>query len=206
MEMFSRVLSLTAEHIMLAYGSLLASIVLGIPLGIVCLYNKKIASFIITIANLIEAIPSFAVVALAVPLLGIGFRPAILAILFRALLPIIKNTYIGLANVDSSLIDAAKGLGLTNFQILVNIRFPHAYGSMFAGIKFAAILTNGIAVLTAIIGSGGLGNIIFEGLASFNIRKILYGVIPVMVIAVATEFLLSYTEKKLTPSVLSSHA
>ncbi len=202
MEIISKILELTLEHLTLAYGSLAISIILGIPLAVASPYSKKLSSVIITVANLIEAIPSFAVVALVVPLLGIGFRPAILAILFRALLPIIKNTYIGLSNVDGTLIDSAEGIGLTKWQILTNIRFPHAYPPMFAGIKFAAILTNGIAVLTAIIGSDGLIKLIFEGLASFNIKKILYGVIPVMVIAIATDFLLSYTEKKITPKAL----
>ncbi len=202
MEIVKNILELTLEHLSLAYGALILSIAIGIPLAIASLYNRKLASVIITIANLIEAIPSFAVVALVVPLLGIGFRPAILAILFRALLPIIKNTYIGLSNVDNALIDAAKGIGMTNWQILINIRFPHAYPPMFAGIKFAAILSNGIAVLTAIIGSGGLGKLIFEGLASFNIKKIFYGVIPVMVIAIATDYLLTFTEKRITPEVL----
>ncbi|MDZ7839002.1 MAG: ABC transporter permease [Actinomycetota bacterium] len=206
MEMLSKVLSLTSEHLLLAYGSLAVSIIVGIPLAVASLYNRKLSAVIMTLANLVEAIPSFAVVALVVPLMGIGFKPAIVAIMFRALLPIIKNTYIGLKSVDDFYIDAGKGIGLTRFQILRHLRFPHAYAPMFAGIKFAAILTNGIAVLTAIIGSGGLGKLIFEGLASFNLRKIFYGIIPVMVIAVATELLLTFTEKKVTPPVLRKQA
>ncbi len=154
------------------------------------------------IANLVEAIPSFAVVAIVVPLMGIGFRPAIIAIMIRALLPIIKNTYIGLKNVDPSLIASATGIGLTKWQILIKIRFPHAFSPMISGIKFAAILTNGIAVLTAIIGSGGLGSLIFEGLASFNTQKIFLGVLPVMVIAIITDVLLTFAEKKLVPVTL----
>ncbi|MDD3777320.1 MAG: ABC transporter permease [Actinomycetota bacterium] len=206
MEMFSKILTLTAEHLALAYGSLAISILAGIALAVASLYNRKLAVVIITLANLVEAIPSFAVVALVVPLMGIGFRPAIVAILFRALLPIIKNTYIGLKNVDAAYLEAAKGIGLTNFQILKVIRFPHAYPPMFAGIKFAAILTNGIAVLTAIIGSGGLGKLVFEGLASFNVKKIIYGIIPVMLISLATEVILTLAEKKITPAALRKQA
>lgn len=202
MEIISKVLEATGEHILLAYGSLLISIIAGIILAVLSLYLKKLAPVILVAANLVEAIPSFAVVAMVVPLMGIGFKPAIIAIIIRALLPIIKNTYIGLDQVDQFLIDSARGIGLTKWQILIKIRFPHAYSPMFSGIKFAAILTNGIAILTAIIGSGGLGSLVFEGLASFNIKKILWGVIPAMAIAIATDILLSLAERKLTPEPL----
>ncbi len=202
MELFKTILESTLEHIGLAYGSLALSIILAIPLAVLALYNKKIAPFIMAFANLVEAVPSFAVVAIVVPLMGIGFKPAIIAIMIRALLPVIKNTYIGLKDVDPSLIDSARGMGLTNWQILLKVRLPHSYSPMFSGLKFAAILTNGIAVLTAIIGSGGLGSLIFEGLASFNTQKILLGVIPVMLIAIITDILLTLAEKKLTPITL----
>ncbi len=202
MELVKTILESTGEHIGLAYGALALSIAIALPLAVLSLYARRLAPIILAIANLVEAIPSFAVVAIVVPLMGIGFRPAIIAIMIRALLPVIKNTYIGLNNVDPSLIDSAMGIGLTRWQILIKIRFPHAYSSIFSGIKFAAILTNGIAVLTAIIGSGGLGGLIFEGLASFNTRKIFLGVVPVMVIAIITDVLLTFAEKKLTPITL----
>jgi osmoprotectant transport system permease protein len=147
----------------------------------------------------VQAVPSFAVVALVVPLLGIGFRPAVLAIVIRALLPIIKNTYIGLNSVDSATIESANGIGLTEWQTIRNIRFPNAYPAMFAGIKFAAILANSIAVLTAIIGSGGLGTLIFEGLAQNNIDKIAAGAIPAIMLAIAIDISFTVGEKKLTP-------
>lgn len=202
MELVKTILESTLEHIGLAYGSLAISIILAIPLAVLALYIKRLAPLIMAIANLVEAVPSFAVVAIVVPLMGIGFKPAIIAIMIRALLPVIKNTYIGLNDVDPSLIDSARGMGLTNWQILIKVRFPHSYAPMFSGIKFAAILTNGIAVLTAIIGSGGLGSLVFEGLASFNTPKILLGVIPVMLIAIIADILLTLAENKLTPAAL----
>jgi osmoprotectant transport system permease protein len=198
-----RLLSLLIDpldnHLVLLIGSLVLGILASIPLALLCLYNRKIAVIIITFANFVQAIPSFAIVALVVPLLGIGFTPAIFAIFLRSLLPIIKNTYIGLKEVDTSLIEFAQGIGLTPWQILRFIRLPNAYPAIFAGIKFAAILANSIAILTAIIGSGGYGEIVFSGLSQYNINRLLLGVIPVILIAIFIEFFFSYLERKITP-------
>ncbi len=193
------VVTATGEHIILTYVALAVSVILAIPLAIVSVYSKRLTTVIMAFANLVEAVPSFAVVAMVVPLLGIGFTPAVIAIVLRALLPIIKNTYIGLTSVDSSTVDSAKGIGLTDWQIVRHIRLPNSYPAMFAGIKFAAILANGIAILTAIIGSGGLGSLVFEGLASFNTNKILAGALPAVVIAIFIDVSFTATEKKLTP-------
>lgn len=189
----------TFQHLILTYASLIASIIIGIPLAILSIYSEKISSSIIVLANLVQAIPSFAVVAIVVPLLGIGFTPAIIAIMLRALLPIVKNTYIGLSDIDKSLIDAAEGIGLTRWQIIKKIRLPNSYPSMFAGIKFAAILANSVAVITAIIGSGGLGTLVFLGLASLNTRVILAGSLPAIGIAIFIDLSFSIIEKKISP-------
>jgi len=185
------------EHLVLTYGALAVSMIVAIPLAIASVYSKKLASAVMFFANLVQAVPSFAVVAMVVPLLGIGFVPAVFAIMLRALLPIIKNTYIGMMSIDESIIDAARGIGLTDFQIIRHIRIPNAYPAMFAGIKFAAILANSIAILTAIIGSGGLGRIVFEGLASFNTEKILAGAIPAILIAISIDISFSYIERRI---------
>lgn len=140
--------------------------------------------------------------AVVVPLISIGFTPAVIAIMLRVLLPIIKNTYIGLFNVDPALLDSAKGIGLTEFQVLRYVRLPHAYPAIFAGIKFAAILANSIAVLTALIGGGSLGSMIFEGLTNFNAVKILAGTLPVIAIAFFFDFSFSGLERRLTPEYL----
>jgi len=190
----------TVEHLVLTYGSLFISALIALPLAVLCIYDKRLANVIITIANLLQAIPSFAVVAIVVPLMGIGFEPAIVAILLRALLPIIKNTYIGMAEVDSSIIDSAKGIGLTQWQIIKKIRIPNAYPAIFAGLKFAAILANSIAILTAIIGSGGLGTIIFAGLSNLNTDKILAGSLPTIGIAIFIDVSFSIVERLISPS------
>ncbi|MHC1757367.1 MAG: ABC transporter permease [Methanosarcina sp.] len=198
----AEILEATLEHLFLAYTALLIGTLVSIPLILLSLYNAKLASLIMRFSNLVQAVPSFAVVAVVVPLIGIGFIPAVIAITLRVLLPIIKNTYIGLFNVDPALLDSAKGVGLTEFQIIRYVRLPNAYPAIFAGIKFAAILANSIAVLTALIGGGGLGSMIFEGLTNFNTTKILAGTLPVIGIALFLDFSFSRIEHWLTPEYL----
>jgi len=144
-----------------------------------------------------QAIPSLATIAFVIPFLGIGFTPAIIVIVLRALLPIIKNTYIGLSTVDESIIDSARGMGMSGWEIIRHIRIPNAYPAIFAGIKFASIMANSVAILTAYIGTGGFGSIVRSGFSNFNTPKIVAGVLPVMGIAIATDILLSWLEKKL---------
>ncbi|MFY1113075.1 MAG: ABC transporter permease [Methanosarcinaceae archaeon] len=202
----AEILEATLEHLFLAYTALLAGIIVAVPLVLLSLYSERLASMVMRFSNLVQAVPSFAVVAVVVPLIGIGFTPAVIAIMLRVLLPIIKNTYIGLFNVDPALIDSAKGIGLTEFQIIRNVRLPNAYPAIFAGLKFAAILANSIAVLTALIGGGGLGSMIFEGLTNFNTTKILAGTLPVIAIALFLDFSFSVLERRLTPKYLENDA
>jgi osmoprotectant transport system permease protein len=190
-------LEVILEQLTLVFTSLFIDICIAFPLVILSVYYKRVSYLVLTIVNMAQAIPSFALVAIIVPLAGIGFMPGIIAIVLGSILPIIKNMYIGLAKTDPTLIDSGKGMGLTDIQIVRYIRLPLAYPAIFAGLKFSAIIANGIAVLTAIIGSGGLGRIIFEGLASFNISKTLSGAIPAILIALSLDLLFSFAEKKL---------
>jgi osmoprotectant transport system permease protein len=184
------------DHLLLAGGAFFISILIAFPLAIICIYNKKLAFVIINLANLFQAVPSFAVVAIVVPFLGIGFTPAIIAIILRALLPIIKNTYIGLSSIDRNLIEFAHGLGLTDYQILINIRIPNSYPAIFAGLKFSFILANGIAIITAFIGSGGYGDVIFMNINRNLIAVFIY-IIPVVLIAILFDIFLTKLEKRL---------
>ena len=195
---YAIILNAVGEHLFLAYSALLVSIVIAVPLAIISLYNRYLASLLLVFANLIQAIPSFAVVAIVVPLLGIGFKPAIFAIILRIILPLFKNTFTGLRDVDFIYIDSARGIGLNQMEILRYIRFPHAFPAIFAGIKFAAVIANSVAILTSLIGAGGLGELIFEGLTNFNIPKVLTGAIPAMIIAILLDVSFSLIEKRIT--------
>ena len=192
------ILNATVEHLFLAYSALLISIIIAIPLAILSLYNRYLASVLLVFANLIQAIPSFAVVAIVVPLLGIGFRPAIFAIILRIILPLFKNAYTGLRDIDFIYIDSARGIGLNQIEILRYIRFPNAYPAIFAGVKFAAVIANSVAILTSLIGAGGLGELIFEGLTNFHIPRVLTGAIPAMIIAILLDLSFSLIEKRIS--------
>ena len=185
------------EQLSLVFTSLIIDICIAFPLAILSVFYKRFSYFVLTITNMAQAIPSFALVAIIVPLAGIGFLPGIVAIVLGSILPIIKNMYIGLTKTNPALIDSGRGMGLTDLQLVRYIRLPLAYPAIFAGLKFSAIIANGIAVLTAIIGSGGLGRIIFEGLASFNVNKTLSGAIPAILIALSLDLIFSIAEKKL---------
>jgi ABC-type proline/glycine betaine transport systems, permease component len=187
------------QHIVLAYTALFVSIALGIPLAILALYSRTLQKIVMTLANLMQAVPTLAVVAIVVPLIGIGFWPAIVAIILRALLPIIKNTWIGLSSVDPVLIASAEGIGLSEWDIIRYVRLPNAYPAIFAGVKFAAILANSVAILTAMIGSGGLGSLVFEGLAGVNMMKMLSGALPAIGIALFLDASFSWMERRLQP-------
>lgn len=185
------------QQLTLVFTALSIGISIATPLAILSVFYRRFSYFVLTTINMAQSIPSFALVALIVPLVGIGVLPAIVAIVVGSIVPIVKNMYVGLSKTDVALIDTGKGIGLTDLQIMRHIRLPLAYPAIFAGLKFSAIIANGIAVLTAIIGSGGLGRIIFEGLASFNINKTLSGAIPAILIALTLDMIFSITEKKL---------
>ncbi|NYT13051.1 MAG: ABC transporter permease [Candidatus Methanofastidiosa archaeon] len=185
------------QQLTLVFTALSIGICIATPLAILSVFYRRVSYFVLTTINMAQSIPSFALVALIVPLVGIGVLPAIVAIVVGSIVPIVKNMYVGLSKTDVALIDTGKGIGLTDLQIMRHIRLPLAYPAIFAGLKFSAIIANGIAVLTAIIGSGGLGRIIFEGLASFNINKTLSGAIPAILIALTLDMIFSITEKKL---------
>lgn len=185
------------QHLTLVFTSLVIGICLATPLAILSVLYKRVSYVVLTTTNMAQSIPSFALVAIIVPLVGIGFVPGIVAIVLGSIVPIVKNMYVGLSKTDIALVDTGKGIGLTDLQIIRYVRLPLAYPAIFAGLKFSAIIANGIAVLTAIIGSGGLGRILFEGLASFNINKTLSGAIPAILIALSLDMIFSIAEKKL---------
>ncbi|WP_181505172.1 ABC transporter permease [Methanococcus maripaludis] len=191
-------LGATIQHLELVVTSLIFSIFFGIFFGVISIYYESFSKPIITIANIMYSIPALVIISLIVPILGLGYFPAFFIIFFGSFLPIVKNTHIGLKNINNGLIDAAEGMGLTKWQIIKYIRFPNAYPSIFAGIKFSSILINGMAIITALIGSGGLGRVIFEGLTSFNSKKIFLGTIPAVFIAIFLELFFNQLEKKFT--------
>ncbi len=183
------------EHLWLTFVSLALAIIISVPTGILLSRNQKLAKPVLGFVNVIQTIPSIALLGFMIPLLGIGEIPAIVALFLYALLPIIRNTYIGLDEVNQDVKEAASGMGMTPWQSLRIVEIPLALPTIFAGIRTATVINIGVATLAALIGAGGLGEFIFRGIALNNMYMVLAGAIPAAMLAVTFDFLLGLVQK-----------
>ena len=188
----------TVEHIGLTAASLAIAILVGVSVGVLLTRYPRVSNQVIGAAGTIQTIPSVALLGFLLPLLGIGVVPAIVALFLYALLPIIRNTYTGIAEVDSSVKEAARGMGMSEVQILSQVELPLAIPVIFAGIRTAAVTTVGVATLCALIASGGLGEFIFRGIALNNVDMLLAGAIPAATLALLLDGLLGILQQKVT--------
>ena len=196
------VATLTLEHLWIVGISTVLAVVVGIPLGVLITRKRSLHKPVIAIANVIQTIPSLALFGFLLPAPWIGERAerlAILALTLYALLPLIRNTYVGITSVDRSIVDAARGMGLTDWQLLYKVELPLAASVILAGIRVALVISIGLATIAAAIGAGGLGELIFRGLAMVNNSVILAGAIPAAVMALLADSLLGWLEKRFTP-------
>ena len=188
------------EHLQLVGMSMLLAIACGVPLGVLVSRRPALRKLIIGSANIAETIPSLALFGFLLPAPWIGARAdrlAITALALYALLPIIRNTYAGITGVDPAVREAARGMGMTDRQLLFQVELPLASGVILAGIRVATVLTVGIATIAAAIGAGGLGEFIFRGLAMVDNRVILAGAIPAALMALSADVLLGLVERRL---------
>jgi osmoprotectant transport system permease protein len=197
----TEVLELTAEHLWLVGASIALAVLIGIPLGILItrwpLLNKPVLGG----ANIIQTIPSLALFGFLLPAPWIGARAdrlAILALTLYALLPLIRNTYTGIKGVDRAVVEAGRGMGMTDRQLLWQVELPLALGVIIAGVRVAAVISIGLATIAAAIGAGGLGEYIFRGLAMVNNQVILAGAIPAAALAILADVSLGWLEKRLS--------
>lgn len=195
----TQIISLLIEHIELTAISVGLAILIGVPLGILISYVKKLNKPILGITNIIQAVPSMALLGLFIPLLGIGTVPAVTTVVLYSLLPIIKNTYTGISNINPQTIEAAKGIGLTKFQILTKIQIPLALPIIMAGVRISSVTAVGLMTIAAFIGAGGLGYLVFSGIRTVNNNQILAGAIPACLLALVVDFLAGVVEKLVTP-------
>ncbi|HOM89015.1 MAG TPA: ABC transporter permease [Sedimentibacter sp.] len=195
----NNIIRLTIEHLQITGISIITAIVIGVPLGIIVTRYKRLADPILATANIFQTIPSIAFFGILIPFMGIGKETAILVLFLYALLPIIKNTYTGINEVSSSLIDAGRGMGMTNFQILRMVELPQSLAVIMAGVRIATVINIGSATIAAYIGAGGLGELIFKGIQMYRNDMILVGAILAALLAVVADKLLGYVEHKLTP-------
>jgi osmoprotectant transport system permease protein len=199
---WDQVLHLTLEHLWLAGFSTFLAAVVAIPLGILISRKPILSGPVITTANVIQTIPSLALFGFLLTAPWIGERSgrlAILALALYALLPLIRNTYVGIKSVDPAVIEAARGMGMTNSQILWQVELPLSLSVIIAGLRVAIVLSIGVATIAAAIGAGGLGEFIFRGLAMVNNAVILAGAIPAALLAITADASLGWLEKRLSP-------
>jgi osmoprotectant transport system permease protein len=194
-------LSLTLEHLELVVISMLIAIAAAVPAGIFITRNAKWRSWVVGFANVMQTIPSLALLGflIPVPLIGgIGKRTAIVALVLYALLPILRNTLVGILGVDPAVRESAVAMGMTNRQLLWRVEMPLAARTILAGIRVATVTTIGTATIAAAIGGGGLGVFIFRGIASVDNTQILAGAVPAACIALAADGLLGWLERRWT--------
>jgi osmoprotectant transport system permease protein len=195
MQQWSKLLDQTLAHIGLTFISLFIAVLVGLPLGIYIAKHKKLSGAVLGFAGVLQTIPSIALLGFLIPLLGIGPLPAIAALFLYALLPVIRNTYTGITEVDASVVEAAKAMGMTGRQVLLKIQLPLALPVILAGIRTATVINVGVATLAAYIAAGGLGEFIFGGIALNNTNMILAGAIPAALLAILFDFLLSRIQR-----------
>ncbi len=198
----TQVLELTLEHLWLVGLSTAFAMLIGIPLGIVIAHRPSWNKPVLASANIIQTIPSLALFGFLLPVPWLGARSdrlAILALTLYALLPIIRNTYAGIRGVDAAVIEAGKGMGLTESQLLFQVELPLAVSVILSGVRIAVVISIGLATIAAAIGAGGLGEFIFRGLAMVDDRVILAGAIPAAILALFADFGVGWLERRLRP-------
>ncbi|MEB6113188.1 ABC transporter permease [Kurthia gibsonii] len=188
------------QHFLISiYGVLIAAVV-GIPIGILISKYGRLSTYVITIANIIQTIPGLAMLAILMLAIGLGQTTVVVAVFLYSLLPIIKNTYTGINNINKDLTDSGKGMGMTKLQVLYMIELPLSLSVIIAGIRIALVVAIGITAIGAFIGAGGLGDIIIRGTnATDGTAIILAGAIPTALMAVLADLILSFIERKIDP-------
>ena len=190
-----KILELLGQHLEMVLIALSISIVLGLIIGFLITYNEKAAQVVLYIAGIFMTVPSLALFAFLVPLMGLNMKPVIFGLVIYTQLPIIRNVYVGLTNIDQSIIDAARGMGLTGLQINLKVRFPLAMPVIFAGVRTAVVLGIGIGAIAAYIGAGGLGVYIFQGINRGIMNMVLVAAILVALITVVADRLLQLVQR-----------
>jgi len=199
----AEILDATLDHLVLVLIAMFFAISIGVPLGMFIVHRPALRTLALGVASILQTIPSLALFGFLIPIPfigGIGRRTAIVALVLYALLPILRNTYVGLTGIDPAVLEAAEAMGMTNAQILWRVRFPLALAVILAGIRTATVITIGVATIAAAIGAGGLGTFIFRGVAMVSDAVILAGAIPAALLAILADLLLGLLERRLRVS------
>ncbi|MDB4894431.1 MAG: glycine betaine/carnitine/choline transporter permease protein [Firmicutes bacterium] len=191
-----------AEHISLSLSAVVLAVLVAVPLGVWLTRREQLAEPVMATFGLLQTIPSVALLAFMIPLLGIGREPALAALFLYALMPILRSTYTGIKQVDDAILEAGRGMGMTSRQLLFLVEMPIALRVILSGIRVSTVLIIGWATLAAFVGGGGLGNTIMSGFAMVSPGQILAGGIPVTLLALLADYLLGRLERVVTPRSL----
>jgi osmoprotectant transport system permease protein len=199
----AEILSTTLVHLELVLLAMAIAVAIAVPLGILIVERPGMRAVALGVANVFQTIPSLALFGFLIPIPfigGIGARTAVVALVLYALLPILRNTYVGLTGIDPAVLEAATAMGMTPWQVMWRVRLPLALSVILAGIRTATVITIGVATIAAAIGAGGLGTFIFRGVAMVSDPVILAGAIPAALLALIADGLLGLLERRLRVS------
>ena len=196
------ILKLTLEHIEITVVAVSISTLIGVVIGILITRFRRAATPVIGIAGILYTIPSLALFGMLIPFIGIGLKPTLIALILYSQLALIRNTFVGITHIDASIREAGRGMGMSSWQFLRMVELPVALPVIMAGIRTAAVMNIGTATIAAYIGAGGLGWLIFRGIASVNTEQIVAGALPVTLLAIGVDYLFVILERYLTPSGL----
>ncbi|WP_180547049.1 ABC transporter permease [Staphylococcus haemolyticus] len=182
--------------------ALLLAMIVAIPLGILLSKREKLSKISLTVAGILQTIPTLAILALMIPLFGVGKTTAIIALFIYVLLPILNNTIVGVQNIDSNVKEAGRSMGMTNFQLMKDVELPLALPMILSGIRLSSVYVISWAALASYVGAGGLGDLIFNGLALYEPMMIIVGTILVTVLALIVDLILAQIEKWIVPKGL----
>ncbi len=202
-DLWSEIVQRSGEHLLLVLYAVTLAIAIGLPGGILLTRRPAASAWALGFANVMQTVPSLALFGFLIPIPligGIGKRTAIVALVFYALLPILRNTFVGILGVETSVCDSAVAMGMTDAQLLWQVQLPLAARTIMAGVRVATVTTIGTATIAALIGGGGLGVFIFRGVASVDTTQILAGAVPAALIALAADWGLGWVERKLSPA------
>jgi len=188
-------LEITLEHIKISLIAITFITLIGVPLGILISRYRKLAPFVISLTNFLYTIPVIAFFGIMVSVIGLGTTNAILALIIYGLLPVVRNTYVGITEVDKSIVEAGKGMGSTRFQLLFNIELPLALPVIIAGLRTMIVMTIAMTAIAAFIGAGGIGTAIWRGISTYNTELLFSGSILVALLAIIADRILEFIEK-----------
>ncbi|MEL1158206.1 ABC transporter permease [Staphylococcus epidermidis] len=198
----SQLLSKAVEHFYISMFALLLAIVVAVPLGILLSKTQRTANVVLTVAGVLQTIPTLAVLAIMIPIFGVGKTPAIFALFIYVLLPILNNTVLGVKNIDKNVIQAGQSMGMTKFQLMKDVEMPLALPLIISGIRLSSVYVISWATLASYVGAGGLGDLVFNGLNLYQPPMIISAAIVVTLLALVIDFILSLVEKWVVPKGL----